>query len=63
MATFGPYHAHGIMPLGSDRQDQPATWIEAATFMETALADYRDADRQEAKAKRRAQQPGTAKAR
>jgi len=53
MTTFGPYHAHGIMPLGPDRQDQPATWIQAATFLESALADYREADRQDASDKRK----------
>ena len=41
------------MPLGPDRQDQPATWLEAATFLETALNDYREIERKETEARRK----------
>lgn len=53
MVTFNAYHAHGIMPLGPDRQEQPATWLEAATFLETALQDYREIERKDAEDQRK----------
>ena len=54
LSTFAAYHAHGIMPMGPNPQDQPATWLQAATFLESALADYRDAERKQAEEKRKA---------
>ena len=57
METFAAYHTHGIMPLGPNRQDQPATWLEAATFMEAALADYRETERKQAEDRRASKKP------
>lgn len=61
MAGFQAYQAHGILPHDGGRDDQPATWLEAATYLEAVLADFRELERQEAEDRRRRQQQRTAR--
>lgn len=53
MASFAAYQAHGILPLAGGLEDQPATWVEAATYLDSVLADFREIERQESEARRK----------
>lgn len=61
MASFQAYQAHGILPHAGGRDDQPATWLDAATYLEAILADFREAERQEAEERRRRHQQRAAR--